>query len=218
VSEQDRPAETPNEAEDGAPAPGPAVPPQGAAPQAPPDEALPDEDEDEGEDEGVEAAEPERLFTAAEVREALGGLAAEHEDRRLRLLAEYDNYRRRVLREKEQWSEEALHGFARDLLQVLDSFEKALAARGTDPEALIAGVELTDRQLRAALARHGVAEVEPTGQAFDPRFHEALMRAPSAEHAPGTVLQVLEKGYTLNGKLLRAARVVVAAAPEEVQG
>ena len=179
-----------------------------------PDAAGVLEQEAEAAAEGSGPREPERVYTGAELQERLAIQARESDERHLRVLAEYDNYRRRVAREKEQWTEEALERFATELLAVLDSFEKALALRESDPPAVVAGVELTDRQLRGVLQRFGVEQVDPRGEVFDPRFHEALVRVPSDEQEPGTVVEVFQKGYTLKGRLLRPARVTVAVAPE----
>jgi molecular chaperone GrpE len=116
-----------------------------------------------------------------------------------------------VQREREQWTGEAIERFVVDLLQVLDDFDRALGAAGLDAEdALVDGLRLTERKLRGVLAKHGVEVVDPAGMPFDPKLHEAVQKTPSAEHPPGTVVAVFEKGYTLNGRLLRPARVLVA--------
>ncbi len=153
----------------------------------------------------------ERVYTDPEVRSMLSAAEEQAKDQRLRVLAEYDNYRRRVAREREQWSQEAIERFARDLLAVVDSFDRALAAAKDADDPVLEGVRVTQRQLLSVLQKHGVEVVDPTGRPFDPRFHEALLRAPRGDAAPGTVLAVLEKGYLLEGRLLRPARVQVAA-------
>ncbi len=156
-------------------------------------------------------AEPERVYTEAEVKARLDDAAVEAKDRHLRLTAEYENFRRRVQREKEQWTGEAIERFATDLLGVLDDFDRALAVTSGSADAVTEGIRLTDRQLRAALSRHGVECVDPVGQKFDPKLHEAIQRVPAAaDRQPGTVAAVFEKGYTLRGRLLRPARVQVA--------
>jgi molecular chaperone GrpE len=156
------------------------------------------------------AALVERLYSQAELDAAATAAAEESKDRLLRLAAEYDNFRRRVQREKEQYSAEAIERFAGDLIAVLDDFDRALAAKEDAAGALIEGVRLTERKLRAMLSRHGIECVDPAGQMFDPRFHEAVQRVPAGDKAPGTVVVVFEKGYTLKGRLLRPARVQVA--------
>jgi molecular chaperone GrpE len=156
-------------------------------------------------------ARPERVYTEADVEARLAAAAEEAKDRHLRLTAEYENFRRRVQREKEQWTGEAIERFATDLLGVLDDFDRALAVKSESADAVMEGIRLTDRQLRAALSRHGVECVDPVGQKFDPKLHEAIQRVPAAgDRQPGTVAAVFEKGYTLRGKLLRPARVQVA--------
>jgi molecular chaperone GrpE len=150
------------------------------------------------------------VFTQADVDARVEAATAETRDRHLRLAAEYENFRRRVQREKEQWTSEAVERFATDLLGVLDDFDRALAAAAGATDAVTEGIRLTEKQLRATLARHGVECVDPVGAPFDPKLHEAIQRVPSGDRAPGTVVQVLAKGYTLKGRLLRPARVQVA--------
>lgn len=154
---------------------------------------------------------PERVYTEADLEARLAAAALEAKDRLLRVTAEYENFRRRVQREKEQWTGEAIERFATDLLGVLDDFDRALAVKSESADAVAEGIRLTDRQLRAVLARHGMECVDPVGQRFDPKLHEAIQRVPAAEdRQPGTVAAVFEKGWTLRGKLLRPARVQVA--------
>lgn len=155
----------------------------------------------------------ERVWTDAEVKAALAQKEAEGQDRLMRLAAEYQNFRRRADKDRELDREETLGKFVSDLLPVIDTFEKALALRA-DPAAALSGIDGTEKLLRTALAKHGVMPVDPAGQPFDPKLHEALVRAPSADKAPGTVLHVMEKGWVLRARLLRPARVAVAAAPE----
>lgn len=152
----------------------------------------------------------ERVYSDAEVKELVDAAAAESTERHLRLAAEYDNFRRRVQREKEQWTNEAIERFATDLLSVLDDFDRALSAAPGAKDAVTEGIRLTDKALRAVLARHGVEVIDPAGAPFDPKLHEAIQRAPAGDAPPGTVVSVFEKGYVLKGKLLRPARVLVA--------
>jgi molecular chaperone GrpE len=153
----------------------------------------------------------ERLYTEDDVQAKLDEASAEAKERMLRVAAEYENFRRRVQKEREQWTTDALERFVADLLPVLDDFDRALAAPGDAASPVLEGVRLTDKQLRAALARHGVEAINPSGQKFDPKLHEAIQRAaPSDVAPPGTVVAVYAKGYTLKGKLLRPARVQVS--------
>lgn len=163
-------------------------------------------------DQPVEKAELERLRT--ELAEARAK-AEEHWNAYLRALAELENVRKRAEREVEQAQKFALERFATELLAVKDSLEMGLAALGetTGDDAvgkLREGKALTLRILKQAFERFGISEIDPAGQPFDPERHEAMMTQPSAEAAPGTVLSVVQKGYLLNGRLLRPARVVVA--------
>lgn len=107
-------------------------------------------------------------------------------------------------------------GVVRDVLPVIDDFERALdPVMERNPKALLQGVQMVRRQLVDTLGRHGVELFEAAGRAFDPREHEAVDQIPTAEHPPGTVLSQQSPGYRLNGRLLRAARVVVAVLPPD---
>jgi len=143
--------------------------------------------------------------------------AAENWDRYLRAAAEMDNVRKRAARDVEHARKYALENFGRELLAVKDSLEMGLDAAGSaDADALREGSEATLKLLTGTLERFGVEEVDPEGEPFDPELHEAISMQPSADVEPGSVLNVVQKGYTLNGRLLRPARVVVAAeAPAE---
>ena len=140
--------------------------------------------------------------------------ADEYQEQMVRLQAEMDNLRKRTAREVEQARKFALEGFARELLNVADSMQLGLQAAGEDAEvaALREGIELTLKQLMDVFARFDVREIEAEGARFDPDQHEALSMVPSPEHEPNTVMMVVQKGYLLNERLLRPARVVVSAA------
>ena len=156
-----------------------------------------------------QAADGEKL--AAEL-EALRRKATESWDKYLRASAEIDNLRRRAAREVENARKFGLEGLAQALLPVRDSLEAGLAAGDTvDVETLLEGKRATLRLLDEALRSAGIEEIDPRGEPFDPTRHEAitLQRAPEAE--PNTVLQVIQKGYSIHERLLRPARVVVAA-------
>ena len=148
---------------------------------------------------------------AAEL-EALQAKADENWERYLRAAAEVENIRKRAARDVEHARKFALEGFARDMLDVLDSLEMGLeAADSADAAALAEGSAATLRMLTKTLERFGVAEVDPAGGPFDPELHEAMSMVPSPDAEPGSVVDVIQKGYTLNGRLLRPARVIVAA-------
>ena len=130
-----------------------------------------------------------------------------------RVAAEFENYRKRVLRDQESLVARAHERLVKELLPVLDDLERALAAAEEHEEAkLEEGVQLVHRELKAALDREGLAEIETDG-VFDPHVHEALLSQPS-EAEEGSVLEVLQKGYKLGDRVLRPARVVVSAGGE----
>lgn len=135
----------------------------------------------------------------------------------LRALAELENVRKRARRDVEHAHKFAVEKLAAELLNVKDSLEMGLqAAQGDNPniEQLREGKEMTLKQLESAMDKAGIAELNPEGEAFNPEFHEAMTMQESADHDPDTVMNVIQKGYLLNGRLLRPARVIVARAPE----
>jgi len=144
----------------------------------------------------------------------LEATAQENWDRYVRATAELENVRKRAARDVENARKFALERFARELLQVLDSLEMGIDA-GSDagPEALLDGARATWKQLTTTLEQFGVSEIDPLGEPFNPELHEAMTMQPSADAEPGSVINVFQKGYALNGRLLRPARVVVAAEP-----
>jgi len=130
-----------------------------------------------------------------------------------RLAAEFENYRKRVAREQAALSSRAAERLVKELLPIVDDLERALEAAEEHEEAkLEEGVRLVHRQLASALEREGLAEIQTDGK-FDPHVHEALLSQPS-EADEGSVIEVLQKGYRLGDRVLRPARVVVAAAKE----
>jgi molecular chaperone GrpE len=137
------------------------------------------------------------------------------DDRYLRLAADFDNYRKRTAREQLELTKRASERLVAELLPVLDDLERALEAAEQHEEAkLEEGVRLVHRSLADALRKEGLAEIETNGR-FDPHVHEALLSQPSDEEE-GSVVQVIQKGYRLGDRVLRPARVVVAAPkPEE---
>ena len=147
------------------------------------------------------------------VEERLAALEAERDEYLndlKRVAAEFENYRKRVTRDQESLAARAHERLVKELLPVLDDLERALAAAEEHEEAkLEEGVRLVHRELRSALDREGLAEIETNG-IFDPHVHEALLTQPS-EAAEGSVLEVIQKGYRLGNHVLRPARVVVAA-------
>jgi molecular chaperone GrpE len=138
--------------------------------------------------------------------------AAELRDAWLRARADVENVRKQSAAEVAKASKYAIERFAEDLLPVKDSLEQALSVDAT-PEQLRAGVELTLKQLGAVFARAQVAEIDPKGEKFDPHRHQAMQLVPSDQPA-STVVQVFQKGYLLNDRVLRPAMVAVAKAPD----
>jgi molecular chaperone GrpE len=141
----------------------------------------------------------------------------EHLNDLKRVAAEFENYRKRVLRDQESLVARAHERLVKELLPVLDDLERALAAAEEHQEAkLEEGVRLVHRELAAALQREGLAEIDTDGQ-FDPHVHEALLSQPS-DAEEGSVIEVVQKGYTLGDRVVRPARVVVAAPKPEADG
>jgi len=133
----------------------------------------------------------------------------------LRAVAELDNVRKRAAREVEQAHKFGVEKLAQELLPVLDSLELAVANAGrADAASLVAGQEATLKLLAKAFEKHQVLALDPVGEPFDPERHEAMVMQPSATAAPDSVLTVVQRGYELNGRLLRPARVIVARAPD----
>lgn len=143
--------------------------------------------------------------------------AEENWNQYLRAAAELENVRRRSQRDLENAHKFALERFANELLPVRDSLEMGLeAAQGEAAEvaSLREGMELTLKNLAGVMEKFGISQIDPAGEPFNPEFHEAMLTQPSADVAPDNVLNVIQKGYLLNGRLLRPARVIVARSPE----
>ncbi len=154
--------------------------------------------------------------------ESLKGLLGElkeeleqYKDKYLRLLAEFDNYRKRVLKEKEEYIKCANEELIKCLLEVLDNLERAIDASSgtTDYDGLRRGIELTYQHLKEILAREGLSPIECVGKKFDPNYHEAVMQVDGEE--PEKVVEEVQKGYTLKGKVIRPSKVIVSKSHEE---
>ena len=173
----------------------------------------------EGEIQQAEEQEPEgpNEVLQTSVEEEVEHLKAELDHVRdvyLRKLAEFDNFRKRVERERDEHRVAGVEEMIRDLLPVLDNFERALQHANDDSGAFLQGVEMIAKQLWDTLERRGVREVNPVGQPFDPELHEAVQRVEDGQHPPGTVAWVMLKGYTMGDRLIRPAMVGVAVEPE----
>jgi molecular chaperone GrpE len=143
------------------------------------------------------------------------GRAAEHRADFLRAIAELENVRKRSAREVDAARQFGIEKFAANLLPVADTLDLALqSGAGADAAAMSKGQEATQRLLLKAFEQAGLAPIDPAGQPFDPGVHEAMAMQPAAQVPPHTVLQVVQKGWLLNGRLLRPARVIVSTVPE----
>lgn len=140
--------------------------------------------------------------------------AQEHHDAWLRAKAETENVRKRAMLDVAHAHKYAVETFAGELVAVKDSLEAALAVESATVESMKSGVELTLKQLSAAFEKSNITEVNPVGEKFDPHRHQAISMVPSADAAPNTVVQVLQKGYVLNDRVIRPAMVMVAKAPD----
>jgi molecular chaperone GrpE len=158
----------------------------------------------DGEDSG--APDPEDALAAAEAE------AAENWERYVRAVAEVENVRKRAARDVEKARKFALERFGKELLVVIDGLEMALASSdNATVESLLEGSEATLKLLVSTLERFGIEVVDPEGEPFDPEWHEAISVQASDMVEPGSVITVLQKGYSLNGRLLRPAMVIVSA-------
>lgn len=164
-----------------------------------------------------EAGEPRGGLVRGDV-EALEQRLAEAETRRdeylalaQRVQADFDNYRKRAAREQERLVAHAHERIVRELLPILDDLERALEAAERHEEAqLVEGVRLVEQSLRSVLEKEGLVEIETDG-AFDPHVHEAMLARERDGAEPGAVLEVVQRGYRLGGKVIRPARVIVAS-------
>ena len=185
---------------------------EGDTPEVAPEEPIEEEDErveEEGEEEAEEELSIDEQLAAAKQE------AAAHYDRYMRSVAELDNFRKRTARMRSDVREDTLRDMLLQMAPVVDNMRRALDQDTKDVEGLKQGIELIYSQFNAALEGYGLKAVEAVGAPFDPNMHEAMLEVEDAEHEPGTVVQEMEKGYELNGKVVRPARVVVSKAPSE---
>ncbi len=180
------------------------------------------------EDEAPEGEAPaEAAEETAEVAvERLEAKVAELDDKLLRAVAETENLRRRAAREREETGKYAITGFAREMLTVVDNLRRALDSlpeRSAGGEAggeeslagLVAGIEVTERELLAVFERQGIRRIDPMGEKFDPNFHQAVFEVADSGQPAGTVVQVVQAGYVIADRLLRPAMVGVAKAAKD---
>jgi molecular chaperone GrpE len=166
-----------------------------------------------------QCAEPAHAAAAGALEDEILGLRAEIadlKDRLLRAVAETENSRKRAERERQETARYAIVGFARDLIAVADNLGRALQAvpeEARENEAfrtLITGVELTERELLAAFERHGVRKIVPKGEPFNAHYHQAVAEIAAPGALPGSVVEIIQPGYAIAERLIRAAVVVVA--------
>lgn len=145
-------------------------------------------------------------------------------DQLLRTVADMDNLRKRSVREREDAGKYAVSSFARDLLDVADTFQRALQAIPEDLRqdgrinSLIQGIEATERSLLSCFEKNGIRKIEPMDVPFDPNFHEVMFEAPVPNKASGIIIQLIEPGYVIHDRLLRPARVGVAKSDDSGAG
>jgi molecular chaperone GrpE len=173
-------------------------------------ETKQEEDQAQAETGEINTGEPEQELN--QQLEDAQQQVAEYHDKMLRIQAEMDNLRKRTERDVSNAHKYAVEKFANELLQVKDSLELGLSADDIDVAKLQEGTELTLKMLSNAFEKFSIEEINPVGEAFDPNLHEAMTMQESTEHEPNTVLTVMQKGYTLHGRLIRPAMVIVAKA------
>ena len=174
-----------------------------------------------GEDDGTYGPDVTTDDDAMEIAEEISAIQSENadmKDRLLRLAADMENLRRRTSREVQDARAFAISKFAADMLGVADNLRRALdhvteeqrAAADETLKNLLEGVELTEREMHTTMERHGVSKLEPEGQKFDPNFHQAMFEVPNPDVPNNTVVQVVQAGYQIGGRVLRPAMVGVA--------
>jgi molecular chaperone GrpE len=165
------------------------------------------------------AALPSAEDAAAELAvhlEAAKAEAAANYDKFVRTAADLENFRRRTAREKEELRTAATGRVLEDIFPVMDTLALAINAAkqpNAEVKSLVGGIDMVLNQLKSALASHGLKEINPVGQPFDPHQHEAISHQPSKEVKEEHVMNVVRTGYSLNGRLLRPASVVVSSGP-----
>ncbi len=175
------------------------------------DENNPDTPADQADDVTQDSGE-----TTAETEQAGAAEIAELKDQVLRSLAEMENVKRRATRDIENAHKFAVEKLLSDLFPVVDSLEKAVetAEQTEGAQPIAEGVALSLKLFVDTLAKSGVEQIDPLGEPFDPQVHEAMTMVPNPAAEPNSVMDVMQKGYLLNGRLVRAAKVIVAKAPD----
>jgi molecular chaperone GrpE len=178
---------------------------------SPPDHGSPEESTDTG---NIDAASETGREEVDDPLAKAQAMAEENWAKYLRVVAEMENLRKRTARDVENARKFGNERFAEEILSVVDSLEMGLeAGANASVESLLEGKIATLKLLLGAMEKFGVEAIDPEGEPFDPQFHEAMTMQPSGSAEPGSVMTVIQKGYQLNGRLLRPARVVVASEP-----
>jgi molecular chaperone GrpE len=167
---------------------------------------------------GGETVHPESAPQAESASDALAAAETKAQDNwnsYMRAVAELDNYRKRTERELDNARKFAIERFAQELVTVGDALEAGIRAGAGNPGAVLEGAQATLKELNRAFDKAGIKILDPAGQPFDPNWHEAMVAQESREVPANTVLSVIQKGYSLNGRLLRPARVIVSKTASE---
>lgn len=151
--------------------------------------------------------------SAAQQVETLTKELKDQQSKYLYLYAEFETYKKRAIKERSDLIKFGYESISKELLSAVDNFERALehADKTTDVKNLVLGIKMVHQQVKDTLSKFGIVPIETVGQKFDPEKHEAIAQDPSSDKQPGTITQEQQKGYTLHGRLLRPARVVVAS-------
>ena len=143
--------------------------------------------------------------------EAQKALLAESDERYKRLQADFTNFRRRNDKEREELSSVVLQGLIKDLLPIIDNFERALAVEKSQGDALYEGILMVYKQLMTSLEKNGLEHIKAVGEKFDPNFHQAVMRVQDDSKEDGSIDEELQKGYMVQGRVIRPSMVKVVA-------
>ncbi|MGN0951116.1 MAG: nucleotide exchange factor GrpE [Mitsuokella sp.] len=175
------------------------------------DAAEGSEEEPADEAEAEDTAAQEEIEALKSQVEKLTSDLQEKKDRLLRLQADFDNFRRRSAKEREEIASVVTQNFCKDMLPLLDNFERAMAAETKDAAAFQKGVEMIFTQFQEILKKNGLEHIEVEGKKFDPNFHQAVMRVEDPDKEDDTVAQELQKGYMVKGRVIRPSMVQVVS-------
>jgi molecular chaperone GrpE len=173
----------------------------------------------EGEEEQLSVEETVEEETGPSKEEELQAQLEEMKNNWLRAVADLENFRRRAAREKEEALKYGSVNFARDIVSIVDNIQRALASCPSSEDlpaaiqSLIAGVEMIGKEVNNAFERQNLKKINALGEKFDPNLHQAMFEVEMIEKEPGTIVEVLQDGYTMHDRLVRAAMVGVAKAP-----